>query len=211
MDRSPATQSDFSRPPAGRRETAEVELPDYDTRRLITSRDPLCCVHAFHVMSRVVLPSIYGIRMCPRCPHCAKGEAPCMDSFGSNATAMGGAAGRCDAMVGAVESQSADGVLHVHLFLFVQMAMQFQNLHELAAGLRDKMMTSDALKQYVSHVRCAAYPDVDAHRQARAQVEKRGPRMPMMSASHGCRSSSGLRGRGVVEAVLKCTLAMVYF
>ena len=106
-------------------ETAEVELPDYDTRRLITSRDPLCCVHAFHVMSRVVLPSIYGIRMCPRCPHCAKGAAPCMDSFGSNATAMGGAAGRCDAMVGAVESQSADGVLHVHLFLFVQMAMQF--------------------------------------------------------------------------------------
>ena len=60
-------------------------------------------------------------------------------------------------------------------FLFVQMAMQFQNLHELAAGLRDKMMTSDVLKQYVSHVRCAAYPDVDAHRQARAQVEKAWP------------------------------------
>ncbi len=37
------------------------------------------------------------------------------------------------------------------------------------------MMTSDALKQYVSHVRCAAYPDVDAHRQARAQVEKAWP------------------------------------
>ena len=89
-------------------EVAEVDLPDYDTRRLITSRDPLCCVHAFHVMTRVVLPSIYGLRMCPRCPHCAKGGNPCMDSFGSNATAMGGAAGRCDAMVAAVESQAAD-------------------------------------------------------------------------------------------------------
>ena len=76
-------------------------------------------------MTRVVLPSIYGLRMCPRCPHCAKGADPCMDTFGSNATAMGGAAGRCDAKVAAVESQAADGVLHVHLFMFLQMAMQF--------------------------------------------------------------------------------------
>ena len=29
-----------------------VDLPDYDTRRTITSRDPLCCVHAFQVMVR---------------------------------------------------------------------------------------------------------------------------------------------------------------
>ena len=119
-------------------EVAEVDLPDYDTRRLITSRDPLCCVHAFRVMTRVVLPSIYGLPMCPRCPHCANGADPCMDTFGSNATAMGGAAGRCDAMVAAVESQAADGVLHVHLFMFIQMAMQFCSLHKLAEFLREK-------------------------------------------------------------------------
>ena len=76
-----------------------------------------------------------------------------MDSFGSNATPMGGAAGRCDAMVAAVESQSADGVLHVHLFMYIQMAMQFMTLHQLAQHLREKMLTADALKQYVSHVR----------------------------------------------------------
>ena len=97
-------------------ETAEVDLPEYDVRRVITSRDPLCCVHAFQVMIRVVLPGIFGFRMCPDCPHCAKGEDPCMDSFGSNATPTGGSAGRCDGMVGAVESQKADGVPHVHLF-----------------------------------------------------------------------------------------------
>ena len=106
-------------------DVAEIDLPDYDTGRLIPSRDPLCCVHAFRVMTRVVLPSIYGFRMCPRCPHCAKGADPCMDSFGSNATPMGGAAGRCDAMVGAAESQAADGVLHVHLNLYLQLAMHF--------------------------------------------------------------------------------------
>ena len=55
-----------------------MDLPDYDTRRLITSRDPLCCVHAFRVMTRVVLPTIYGVRMCPRCPHCAKGADVCV-------------------------------------------------------------------------------------------------------------------------------------
>ena len=98
-----------------------------------------------------------------------------MDSFGSNATPMGGAAGRCDAMVGAVESQSADGVLHVHLFLYLQMAMQFCSLHELAEKLKAQMLSAEALKQFVSHVRCAAYPDVDAHRRSRAQVEKAWP------------------------------------
>ena len=111
--------------------SAEVDLPEYDVRRLITSRDPLCCVHAFLVMTRVVLPSIFGFRMCPDCPHCAKGEDPCMDSFGSNATPMGGSAGLCDAMVAAVESQKADGVLHVHLFIFLAMVMQFSHTARL--------------------------------------------------------------------------------
>ena len=37
------------------------------------------------------------------------------------------------------------------------------------------MLSAAALKQYVNHVRCAAYPDVDAHRQPRAQVEKAWP------------------------------------
>ena len=95
-----------------------------------------------------------------------------MDSFGSNATPMGGAAGRCDAMVGAMESQAADGVLHAHLFLDLQMTMQFCNLHELAEKLRVKIVSAEALKLFVSHVRCAAYPDVDAHRRSGAQLEK---------------------------------------
>ena len=98
-----------------------------------------------------------------------------MDTFVSNATAMGGAAGRCDAMVAAVESQAADGVLHVHLFMFIQMAMQFSSLQQLAEVLREGMVTADALKQFVSHVRCAAYPDVAAHERSRAQVEKAWP------------------------------------
>ena len=45
-------------------------------------------------------------------------------------------------------------------------------MRELAEFLREKMVSAEALKQYVSHVRCAAYPDVDARRQSWAQLEK---------------------------------------
>ena len=88
-------------------EAVVVDLPDYDTRKLMTTRDPLCSVQAFKVMARVVLPALYGLRMCPECPHCALSARPCMDAFGSNATPMGGSAGRADAVVGAVEAQKA--------------------------------------------------------------------------------------------------------
>ena len=100
-------------------ETASIEIPDYDLRRLCANRDPLCAVYAFQVMVRVVFAGLYGLRMCPLCPHCDKSLCPCMDKFGSNATPLGGSAGRGDAMIGAVESQKVEGVLHLHLFLFL--------------------------------------------------------------------------------------------
>ena len=65
--------------PAGGEPSAEAaaDLPQYDLRRLMTSRDPLACVHAFWVSIRVVLASLLGIRMCPafggprtRAPNC---------------------------------------------------------------------------------------------------------------------------------------------
>ena len=89
-------------------EAATIDLPEYDLRRLLTSRYPQCCVQAFRVACRIVLPSLYGFRMCPRCPHCVEGKYTCINAFGSNATPMGGAAGRADAMIGAVEAQLAE-------------------------------------------------------------------------------------------------------
>jgi len=98
-----------------------------------------------------------------------------MDSFGSNATAMGGADGRSDAMVGAVEAQKAEGVLHVHLFLYVQMFTQFSTLYDLSRALRDRLVCADAVKRYVSYVRCASYPDVQSFKQDRPHIEKEWP------------------------------------
>ena len=94
-----------------------------------------------------------------------------MDSYGSNATPMGGSAGRADAMVGAVESQSKEGVLHIHLFIFLQMATQFNTIHELGEMLRRKMLSVEALKMFISYVRCASYPDLELHQRHRGDVE----------------------------------------
>ena len=88
---------------------------------------------------------------------------------------MGGSTGCCDAIVGAVESQKADGVLHVHFFVYLQMLMQFSTLHDLARVLREGMLSADAIKQFVSHVRCASYPDLEAFREGRTEVEKAWP------------------------------------
>jgi hypothetical protein len=70
-----------------------VDLPDYDLRRLMTARDPLAALNAFWVVIKVVLPLLYGLRMCPDCPKCVTSSQPCMDVFGSNATPMGGSIG----------------------------------------------------------------------------------------------------------------------
>ena len=151
------------------------DLPDYDLRRLITARDPLCCVNAFLVACMVELPLLYGFRMCPKCPQCAECEEPCMDAFGSNATPMGGGAGRCDAMVGAVEAQKAEGVLHLHMFLFLQMVHQFTPLQELADLIRAGILSSQSWKNYISHVRCASYPDAEQAEADRDYVERSWP------------------------------------
>ncbi len=156
-------------------ESISVELPEYDLRRTITSRDPLCAVYAFLVNVKVILPSLYGLRMCPDCPNCCTSENPCMDSFGSNATPMGGSAGRTDAFVGAVEAQKAEGVLHLHMFIFPQMLHQHKTLHDIGESLKNALVTVDAMKRFVSLTRRASYPDLDKFNSERSVIEASWP------------------------------------
>ena len=74
-------------------------------RRLILARDILAASLAFEVQIRLVLATLLGFRMCPRCPQCADMRTPCMDGLGSYAEAMDGIAGRCDGIAGAVEQR----------------------------------------------------------------------------------------------------------
>merc|ERR1712025_477333 len=141
-------------------DTQEIDIPEYDFRRAMTGKDPLCALHAFEANIGTILPLLYGYRMCPDCPHCIETECPCKDVFGSNATPMGGSAGRCDDVVGAIEAQKAEGVLHIHMFLFFQMLHQHMTLAEIGERLRRGLVSVQAMKTYVSTVRRAAYPDV---------------------------------------------------
>lgn len=83
-------------------EVVEIDFPEYDLRRRMAGRDPLCCLMALRVMVGPVFPNLYGWRMCPNCPHCALSGGHCMDICGSNATPMGGGLGRVDTIVGAI-------------------------------------------------------------------------------------------------------------
>ena len=123
----------------------------------------------------VIVARLFGLRMCPDCPHCALSAKPCMDVFGSNATPMGGCAGRADALIGATEAQKAEGVLHLHFFIYVQMAHQFMNLSEIADLLRDRLMTVESLKVFHDHLRCAVYPDVAKLEAERSEIERKWP------------------------------------
>ena len=156
-------------------EVVDIDMPEYDLRRAMTGRDPLSCVLAFGVFVKHVLPSLYGWRMCPNCPDCATGDNPCMNIYGSNATPMGGSLGRVDAAVGAFEAQKAEGVLHLHMFLFPQMAHQYLTLPQLADRIRQGLLSADAFKTYVSAARCAEYPDNNVFKEERATIERTWP------------------------------------
>ena len=103
------------------------------------------------------------------------GDNPCMDMFGSNATPMGGSIGRADAMIGATEAQKAEGVLHLHFFIYLQMAHQHLNLSEIADLLRQKLLSLQELKAYHDHARCASYPDLPKFEIAKVDIEKAWP------------------------------------
>ena len=79
------------------------DVPDYNLRRLILLRDPLASSLAFPVQIRLVLATIRSFRMCENRSHCVPYDKPCIDAFGSCAESMGGVAGRCDSIPGAVE------------------------------------------------------------------------------------------------------------
>ena len=98
-----------------------------------------------------------------------------MDYFGSNATPMGGSSGRADAMVAAVEAQKAEGVLHIHAFIYVHMFTQFDTLAQLASKIRQGLASAEAMKEYVSYTRCASYPNVDLFESERDKIEKQWP------------------------------------
>ena len=78
-------------------------------------------------------------------------------------------------MIGAVEAQQAEGVLHLHLFLFLQMVNQYATLQEVADMFEKQLLSIDAIKAFHSYVRCASLPDPEKMESECATIENRWP------------------------------------
>ena len=52
-------------------------------------------------------------------------------------------------MVAAVEAQKAEGVLHIHAFVYFQMVCQFSTLLQLGKLLQEKLLSADAMKENI--------------------------------------------------------------
>ena len=113
-----------------------IDMPEYDLRRAMRGSFPLCVVLAFGVYVKHVLTSLYDWFMCPSCPDCATGNNLCLNIYGTIATPMGESLGRVDAAVVACQARKADRVLHLHMFLFPQIAHLYLKLPRIADRLR---------------------------------------------------------------------------
>ena len=80
--------------PQAERTTVEIPLPEILTRQAWNAQDPLASCHHYLFFMHVILPAIFGVRMCFLCPHCnadstdpnmkAAAENPCSDYMGCN-------------------------------------------------------------------------------------------------------------------------------
>ena len=172
----------------------DVHVPGYDLRRLILARDPLCAANAFWVYIRKVLAVALGVRMCGECPHCSEGDKPCQDGLGSNAEAMGGFAGRGDAMFGAVECQKISGSLHLHLWFFGQRLHQHHSLYDIAKLLQEGIASAQELKDFISNICCESYADLAQYESDIADVEQN-----WLKLSERCRAETRGGSRGETE------------
>ena len=123
----------------------------------------------------LTLRHLFGVRYCPNCPNCAQSERPCMDAFGSNATAKGGIFGRIDSVYGAIECQKS-GTLHVHIQAFVQCYHQFTPLVDLLKLGNQRLV--EMLRRYSSysaHVRRMVYCNPHQWQEELEEVEAEWP------------------------------------
>ena len=125
----------------------EIELPEYDIRKLATGRDPLAVIEAYRVQIILRLATVLGVRMCPQCPRCNNYGLGCQDRFGSNMRPMGGVMGGMGALGGATEHQG-NGTPHLHVEGHVVCAYQYDTMQEIATKFQEHKITVAAWKNY---------------------------------------------------------------
>ena len=128
--------------PDGTAVSMEIPLPPLGIRQAWNAQDPLASVHHYLVFMYVVLPALFGLRMCFNCPDCNADEnepgagksnfgyRACSDYLGSNSKLLGGFAGLATGLAFATEFQG-DGTPHGHGFISLANMYQHNTLEDI--------------------------------------------------------------------------------
>ena len=146
--------------PSGEEATVEIPMPDIFDRQGCNAQDPLSSCHHYLFFMHVILPGIFGIRMCLSCPDCNVDHSeplskyvacPCSDYMGSN-KAMGGYAGLATGLCFATEYQG-EATPHGHGFLALANMYQHCTLEEIGRIIEEKHrgLTKEDMLQRVLH------------------------------------------------------------
>ena len=164
--------------PSGQETTREVPLPDIFDRQAWNAQDPLSSCYHYLFFMYTVLPALFGIRMCMRCPHCNVDRTDprnvndvtvsCQDCMGSNMKSMGGYAGLATGMAFVTEYQG-EATPHGHGFVSLANMYQHHNLEQIGDMIENnfKGMTPeemlDRVKSFVNHLQREDHMDNEGH------------------------------------------------
>ena len=139
----PSLEAKRHKPSAGDTDgvAIEIDLPEFEARRLACARDPLAVVEAFRIQVFLRLAAVLGLRMCPQCPRCNASRMGCQDKFGSNMRPVGGVLGGITAIGGGVEHQGV-GTPHFHFEAHVVCAYQYGTLEDIVDKIKKKAARS---------------------------------------------------------------------
>ena len=139
--------ADHDLPSLAPEEEVQIDLPEYDIRRVMTAEDPLAVVEAHRINICFRLAWLLGVRMCPSCPRCNDCEWGCQDLNGSNMRPFGGILGGALAFEGGTEYQ-AKATPHFHGQVHVVCVYQFSTLKKIAAKIEEGLLLTHDMKSF---------------------------------------------------------------
>ena len=174
--------------PDGTATIQEICLPSLPARQALNAQDPLSSVYHYLVCAYVILPAVFGTRMCFRCPDCNYDEndptgnhthehCSCQDLLGSNAKLLGGYAGVAQGLAFATEFQG-DGTPHGHGFVSLANAYQHSSLEDIAKLIKKNvhgLCPEDMLSRIVAfqeHLQREDHFDDEGHQANIKNIEK---------------------------------------
>ena len=164
--------------PHGQETIREIPLPDIFDRQACNAQDPLSSCYHYLFFMYTILPAIFGIRMCMRCPDCNVDRTDprnkndvtiaCQDCMGSNMKSMGGYAGLATGMAFATEYQG-EATPHGHGFVSLANMYQHHNLEQIGNIIESKYngITPEEMlnrvKSFVNHLQREDHMDNEQH------------------------------------------------